>query len=750
MHKISNIVVQRYTLFKELNLSEEEEKLFQSLTKCHICNKEVERGEIRVRDHCHLTNKFRGLSHQECNLNYKQKLTLPVFLHNFRGYDSHLIMQGFKNNGTNFRVIPSNTEKYISITVDNITFLDSLQFLPHSLDSLVESLKKDADKAFDIMHQCFSKEKCELLKRKGVYPYEYFDSTKKFTKCHLPEKKQFFSSVRNEHISDEDYEYAQKIFEFFEMKNLGDYHDLYLLTDSVLLACVFEKFRSLCLRYYELDPVYYLSAPGIAWDAALKMTEVELEQFTDIDMYLFMEKGIRGGISTITKRKVIANNKYMTSYDPNKPSSYILYLDMNNLYGVSLRDFLPVGSFRWLNNKEIEQLDLNEYDDNGRKGLALEVTLEYPQELHDEHNDYCLAVEKICIAEKNLSPYQKSLLTNCELKYNEKIPKLIPHLGTHKKYVVHYRNLKYYLEKGLILKKVHRALKFKQAAWLRKFIDFNTEKRRLSKSKVETDLFKLFNNSVFGKTMQNNRKQMIIKIVNTGEEAQRLIRRPEFQKYNVINDNLCTFVMQKRVVNLDRPIYCGFACLDLSKLFMYQFHYEKMKRWYGKKLGLLMTDTDSLCYEVETDDVYLDLAKHKKYFDFSEYKETHPLYSTENSFVVGKMKDEAKGEIIERFVGLGAKTYSMIGNNVFRRKAKGVVQKVKEKLLKHEKYERVIDYQSQYVYRAPTIRSSNHQLRTLAIVRTAIHGFDSKRYLRMCGIKSYAWGHYKIPLDSKQ
>jgi hypothetical protein len=744
IQKISNLVMLKYSRIKDLDMSERDEDKFKHQRKCHICKRVFLRDETRVRDHCHLSGRFRGAAHQDCNLNFKQQVTLPVILHNFRGYDSHLIMKGFKNFGTNFNVIPSNSEKYTSITVDNITFLDSLQFLPHSLEKLVKSLESYGEGAFNILEQCFSKSECELLKRKGVYPYSYMESFKRFEETKLPDKKHFFVLTQNEHISNKDYKHAQNVFNFFKMGNLGDYHDLYLLTDSLLLACVFENFRTLCLKHYELDPVHYVSAPGIAWDAALKMTGVELEQMTDINMYLLMEKGIRGGISMISKRKSCANNHYMLTHNPALPSKYIMYLDCVNLYGGALRDPLPVGSFKWLTKSEIEELKISDIGDFDEFGYALEVTLEYPKELHDEHNDYCLAVDKMRVPSEQLSSYQKELLNDSSMKYNEKITKLIPHLGIHKNYVVHYRNLKYYLEKGLKLKKVHKVLKFRQKDWLRKFIDFNTQQRMVATSKIEDDLFKLFNNSVFGKTMQNNRKHMVVKIVNNPGEAVKLIRSPQFNRFDVLDDNLCTFLMHKKTVLLDRPIYCGFACLDLSKLIMYKFHYDKMKLWYGNKAQLLMTDTDSLCYEIETKDVYYDLSYHIDDFDFSEYDKAHPLFSEKNKRVVGKMKDEAHGTIIEEFVGLGAKSYSMIGTGVEKQSAKGVPRAVKEKLLKHEWYDRVITKQAQVYCTSASIRSRKHEIATQVQTKSAIHGFDSKRYIRNCGIQTYAWGHYKI------
>ena len=192
-----------------------------------------------------------------------------------------------------------------------------------------------------------------LLLRKGVYPYEDMDNWEKFDETTLPPKEAFYSNLNLEDISDEDYAHAQKVWDVFEIKNLGEYHDLYVQSDTLLLADIFENFRNMCLNIYELDPVYFVSAPGLAWQACLKKTGVKLELITDYDMLLMIEKGIRGGICQATHRYAKANNKYMKNYDKNNESSYIEYLDVNRCYGWAMSQKLPVRNFKWVKKKEI-------------------------------------------------------------------------------------------------------------------------------------------------------------------------------------------------------------------------------------------------------------------------------------------------------------------------------------------------------------------------------------------------------------
>ena len=187
-----------------------------------------------------------------------------------------------------------------------------------------------------------------LLLRKGVYPYEYLDSWERFKETSLLDKKAFYSELNLEDITDKDYAHAQKVFEEFKLKNLGDYHDLYVQSDTLLLADVFENFRNKCIEIYELDPAHFLSAPGLAWQACLKKTEVELEVLTDIDMLLIVEKGIRGRMCQAIQRYAKANNKYMKNYDGNIESTYLMYLDANNLYGWAMSQKLTVDGFEWV------------------------------------------------------------------------------------------------------------------------------------------------------------------------------------------------------------------------------------------------------------------------------------------------------------------------------------------------------------------------------------------------------------------
>ena len=238
---------------------------------------------------------------------------------------------------------------------------------------------------------------------------------------------------------------------------MADYHDIYLKYDVLLLTDIFEKFRALCLAYYDLDAVHHYTAPGLAWDAALKMSRVSLELLTDIDMYHFIEKGIRGGTSMITTRYAQANFPTLPWYDASRPHVHLIYLDANNLYGWTMIQPLPIGGFRFLQPEEIETLaPVGELSDDAEDGYIFEVDLVYPQHLHDAHDDYPLAPEPLKIGSDMYSPAQWAIFPQTAPQR-----KLTPNLRDKVRYVVHYRNLKLYLQLHLVVTRIHRVLTFK-------------------------------------------------------------------------------------------------------------------------------------------------------------------------------------------------------------------------------------------------------------------------------------------------
>ena len=337
------------------------------------------------------------------------KKVLAIF-YNLRGYDSHLIFIELNKFDVKIDVTPNGLEKYIAFYLNkNLVFIDTMQFLNFNLDKLVKNLSEGDFKYFA---EEFVSKNLKLLKQKGAYPYEDIDSFKRFNKEKLFDKECFYRSVKggetgdigeklDGHISDEEYLTCEKIWKEFGMKNMDDYHDHYLKKDLLLLANVFEKFNDTCMKLYGLDPCHYFSSPVLSWDAMLKMTGIEFKKISDIDKYLFIEKGLRGGISYIAKRYAKAKNKYMKVHDSNERSRVITYLDMNNLYGWTMSGYLLYDGFKWLKN--VDRFDVDLVSESNPVGYSLQVDLEHPDELHELHNDYPLNPEKLSVSYEMMS-----------------------------------------------------------------------------------------------------------------------------------------------------------------------------------------------------------------------------------------------------------------------------------------------------------------------------------------------------------
>ena len=410
-------------------------------------------------------------------------------------------------------------------------------------------------------------ERLTLRKRKGVYPYEWVDSFERFQETRLPPKAEFFSKLSGKSISDDDYDHAQLVWDTFsadvmpsEQFTMGAYHDIYLRTDVLLLADVMRNFRQMCITFYGLDPWRFHTIPGLSLEAGLRMTKAKIDLIQDPDMHLFIEAGMRGGVACISKRLAEASDEP----DEDGMKDFLLYLDANNLYGWAMSQSLPTGGLTW----EEADFSPDAWPDDGERGCLLEVDIHCPSELHDFFKDYPPAPEKMEIAFDMLSSRQRELLiafTDSPEAWTS-VPKLVPSLDSKTKYVVHYRALKLYLQLGMKVTKVHRILSFDQRPWLREYIDFNTAQRAATSSNFLKNLFKLMNNSIFGKTMENVRNRRQIEFAHTAKRLKNLVARPTFHSQMIISEDLSAVENYLTSVKLSKPIMVGQAILDLSKV----------------------------------------------------------------------------------------------------------------------------------------------------------------------------------------
>ena len=411
-----------------------------------------------------------------------------------------------------------------------------------------------------------------------------------------------------------------------------------------------------------------------------------------------------------------------------------------------MKQRLPYGDYLWESPAEFTTERILNHHSESDRGYFLEVDIEYPEELHDLHNDYPLLPE---VKVGEYSPHMKQLADMLGYK-DPRQEKLIPNLNDKKNYIVHIDNLKFALEQGLKLKKVHRVLGFEQKAFMKDYIDLNTRLRSKARDDFEKDVFKLMNNSIFGKTLENVRGYSNMKVCTTAREHQNNVKKPTFKNSYVIeNDKLVLVDMNKTSIKFDKPVAVGSTILELSKLLMQKFHYGFMKPMYGEKCKLCFTDTDSFMYHIETEDVYRDFEKYKYGFDFSDYPKDHFLHSNKNKKVVGLPKDEANGKVISEFCGLRPKSYSFIfENEIGELKGKGVPKAVLKKCIRHEDYKKeVLGTTPEEISKSVSfnkISSSKHNVYNEHTSKVGLCSVDDKRWVNSDGITTYSHGHYSI------
>ena len=775
--KISAIVTQNVSM---LPLSPDQVEDYDNATTCGNCDGVFSKNNRKVHHHCHVSGKYQFAACNNCNLqlkpvkwtkkrsrsstaqlakeSYEQNYFLPVVFHNLKTYDSHFIVKSFQrkyverrkdNNALTFDdvfITPQNSEKYLNIQIGNVRFLDSFQFLSTSLSELVELLLKSGKHNFE--HTSRHLGTSDDIYSKGIYPYNYMTSRDKFSETRLPPIEAFHDGLKDEPLTAEDYARAQQVWVRYNMTNMQHYHDHYLLTDVLLLADVFEHFRQTIRNEHKLDCLHFITLPSLAWATALKHTQARLDLITDADAYLMIENSMRGGIATISQRYASANNPYVDGYDESKEKRYITYLDANSLYATAQSEPLPVGNFRFLSDEEMSDFDLDTIEADAEIGYIVECDLEYPSHLHDMHNDYPMAPEHLTVEKDMLSPFAVSLLDPDRPWKPTK--KLVPNLMHKTKYTCHYRNLQLYKRHGLVITNIHRILSFTQSTWLKPWIDLCNQRRREARSEFESDLAKLQANATFGKTMEQIRNRVNIRLIADSDKVVKAVSKPSFRESEIVNSELVMVRSAKSKIKMTKPISVGFAILELSKLIMYEHFYDHLKAKYGERCSLLFTDTDSLCCEIRTDDLYDDMGKHLELYDTSNFDPNHPQYSETNRRVLGKFKSETGSVPPKEFVGLRAKMYSLHvpgDPTKCQKKAKGIQKHYVRTRLPHEQFVDVLrNVQRNTTCKFRVFKSTNHVVNSVEIKKLCLCAFDDKRYILDDGVHTLAYGHYSTCL----
>jgi len=404
--------------------------------------------------------------------------------------------------------------------------------------------------------------------------------------------------------------------------------------------------------------------------------------------------------------------------------------------------YLPQGNFKWCEDSVESWTDerILSLKDDAKTGYTFDVNIHYPKSLHDLHNGYALAPENIKIKNEFLNAWQQ------EDRKETNITKLCTTFNDKFYYPINYRLLKLYIQLGLKIK-VNRVLQFDQSNFMESYIMKNTNERKTAKNDFEKDFFKLMNNSVYGKTMENVRNRINFKLIDSEESALRI--RNQRRKSTIFNENLVGVHILKKEVKLNKPIFIGQCVLDESKFIMQDFHYNFMqKKFDPKNVELLFTDTDSLCYHIKRQDPYEIIEQNKDKFDLASYPKDHKLYDPTNNKVIGKFKDESISNgvhYITEFVALRPKLYAYKQTNdtVEHKKCKGVQGAVVKKDIKFDDYFKTNFSKQNFQVDMNAFRSYKHQLYTERITKNALSYNDDKCYILDDMVHTRTIGHYK-------
>ena len=820
--QISAEVYRVYCSKEPIAMTLEDEKKYRRATECYICKKEFNGSELKYRDHDHVTGKYLGATCNGCNFRRVLKnCDLPLIFHNAKGYDLHHIIKEItkKEYGCTFNGIAQNSEKIMSFTIKkyvddilpsgkkscakamcNIKIIDSLLFLLKSLESLTNILKRkhptDLPMAFKILFTTmrehgYTDKQIETSLTKNIYPYIWFDNFEKFdlpieTLSQLVEDKKyecFTDTVDETYIST--FEKKAEVFrsvlkEFPEFKTIKDYANLYLMCDVLQLVDIIVNARETFFASHKLDMLRYYGAPGYSWDAFLFQLHFKPELFkvTEMNMVCFFMQCIRGGCSGIMTRFAQANNKLIKGqYDPEKEETFILYLDANNLYGWSMMQKLPYAEFLWFTEHELAAFNeggqtytlmrISHMVAEGR-GCFLEVKLEYPKELHDAHNLYPLAPERRCVKESEVSYFTRHLHEKLKVKINTKTPLLLQTLEDKDHYFVYYKNLQLYCQLGLKLVHVYGGIHFKEGYVMKDYIQLNTKLRNQpGASEFDKEMYKLMNNSIYGKTLENPMKYSILQFLSTQKQFFKAAGKPGFDGTVFTQDDFAIAKLKYETVKYEKPLYLGATITELAKWKMFNFYYNVIQDYFkgDKWAKLLFTDTDSLMLHIKTDNIYRDIAainadpKYDCPIDVSSFDpkcvEAFKI-NTKNNKVIGAFKSETGSQQIVEFVGLRAKMYSYIvdgDRSAPHFKAKGVARSSLN-MLSHQNYIKClfnpdVPELARQPIKMKTIRSKKHNLMSIESEKFGLSTNDTKRYIIPSGegkfIKTLAFGHYAIP-----
>ena len=725
---------------------------------CYVCNVDLKNDDVIVWDHDHVTGCIRGKCHSSCNILVRSPRFIPLFFHNL-SYDSHFFIEELAKRDLRLTCLPLTKENFISLSAHlksripkkrgiEIRILDSFRFLAAPLAILAKSLGEC--KSFQKFQQAnFPHSQLLANPQKQFFCYDYVDSFERLNEKTFPSKEKFFNKLTNESVTDENYAHAKKVFDDLVKGDLGDYYDLYLTIDCLLLQDCMSNFRDTMIQEMGLDPVFFFTLPSFSFNACLNMLPSKgINLVSDQSIASLIKGAIRGGITSSMLRYSEANNKYLKNgFDASKEEIYHAYIDVNNLYGKVLLDgFLPTSDYAWVEDaNELKLISSIEFISNiavdSPWGYIYQVDVDVDPNLHDFFNCFPFLPEHVAM---------------------EGMRKLVPNLYNKKFYVTHYRNLQQAIKYGLTLVKVHRVIKFKQTQLVQPYISGCSAKRqRDGNDEFQKKLWKDLINIIFGRFLMGD-KQTIVKLTKKWEavgrgnhnDAQRLLRDPLFHSFSICNDNLVAIQMKKLFVDNRRCYLQGFTILELSKVIMYDFFYGVLKPTLKDNLRLAYIDTDSFILQIKKVDFYKFMKAKSEYFDTSDYPVDN-VYGLEikNKKVPGLWKDEGKGMPLLRFICLKPKCYYVqfeTGSDINEYEEIKKISSVNKSVTRSyefDHFKKVLLNKTMLYAKMFRITSTKHEIHTVLMNKLSLTSKDNKRYILSDGIHTLAWGHKDIPSE---
>ncbi|XP_017073465.2 uncharacterized protein LOC108109462 [Drosophila eugracilis] len=586
----------KYWKFQKRNHDSVDEES-ERLGKCAVCGEEISECSLDMLFH-QFAGFYLGPVHVACKTKHRLNYSFfPVVFNNLTRFDINLLIREM---GREVKPIPSNQDLYTMLILNcsingqdrfQIKFLDSNNFFSYNIDKLISSMN---DNSFENLRKRYKDMKFELMCLKKVY-LQNAESLDQLDNIVLPEN--MFSNCQ-------DYINADQVWHTFNCQNIRDYLKVYLERDVTILADVFEDFRRLCITTYGLDPMNYVTAPSMAWDAMLKVTEVNLDLISDPEMLNFLQNAVRGGLVKCNQENATANNEYLDNFDPREPTNYLASIEANNLSEWAMSQPLPYSNFTFLNDNEIEELDIKEHPSDGDVGYILQVDLKYPSYLHGSHSSMPFCPENQVLPGGN---------------HQQVIAKITDKTD----YIIHLKHLQLCLEHGLILTKIHRVLSFNQTAWLKPYIDFNMNHMELAKNEFERQFLKSMNSFIIGKALENVEKRCDITVVTHYQSRQnspgfrQRVARNNFRGVEIFPNNLAAIQSVKSKITYDKPLYIGVTVLELSKWFMYEHYYNFLSVKCPSSKILLINK--NLFVASLREDFYKLVEENPQRFDTSNY-----------------------------------------------------------------------------------------------------------------------------------